>query len=270
MNFWHKAKAFIVKDFIIETSYKVSFVIQMFGSILPLVSFFFVGKLMEEGTTETLAKYGGDYFPFALIGIAFTRYFQLAVTTFSDSMRRAQMAGCLEAILSSQTNPKTIVLNSALYSFISAAVQLILMFVVGSLFLGFSFSGINIGATLVTFILSILAFVSFGMFAAAGTIIFKKGEPFGFVFSHLSAILGGAYFPVTLMPGWLEAVSYVFPIYYALDALRLAILQGYTLNMISQDLFIISGMTLVFFPLSLYFFEWAVEKGKQEGTLIQY
>lgn len=270
MNFWHKAKAFIVKDFIIETSYKVSFIIQMFGSILPLISFFFVGKLVEEGSAESLVKYGGEYFPFALIGIAFTRYFQLAVTTFSDSMRRAQMAGCLEAILSSQTNPKAIVLNSALYSFLSAGIQLILIFVVGNLFLGFSFEKINLLATLVTFSLSILAFISFGMFAAAGTIIFKKGEPFGFVFSHLSAILGGAYFPVALMPGWLEAVSYVFPIYYALDALRLTMLQGYSFSMIAQDLYIICGMTLIFFPLSLYFFEWAVEKGKREGTLIQY
>jgi ABC-2 type transport system permease protein len=40
--------------------------------------------------------------------------------------------------------------------------------------------------------------------------------------------------------------------------------------MLQSELLIMAGMSLVLFPLSLKTFEWAVEKGKRDGTLMQY
>ncbi|WP_333820170.1 ABC transporter permease [Ohtaekwangia sp.] len=265
-----KALSFIKKDYCIESSYKMAFLISVANSFLPIISFFFVSKLIESSQAESLARYGGEYFPFALIGIAFTRFFQLAILTFADSIRRSQMAGCLEAVLCSQTNPKSIVFMSSFYSFISAGVQLILMFVVGILFFDFDISRMNVPGTLVAMVLSLFTFISLGIFAASGTILFKKGEPFGYVASTLSSILGGAYFPIAIMPAWLQLVSVFVPITYSLDALRLTMLQNYSIGMISEQLLILALVSVVLFPLSLKTFEWAVEKGKRDGTLVQH
>jgi len=266
----YKALAFIKRDFIILTSYKMALFTTTIGVVFPLLSYFFIAKLIPEGTQESLMRYGGDYFSFTLIGISFSTYFITAVQEFSALMRRDQMAGCLEALLSSQTDTKSLIFMSALFKFIHNGSILIVMFIVSYLFLGFDISKINIISTLVILILSFIAFISLGIFSAAGTIIFKQGEPFGIIFGTLSSLLGGAVFPIALLPSGLKVISYIFPITYSLDALRLSILQGYSLNMLFPQLIILALFAIFLFPLSLKFFEWAVEKGKKDGTLIQY
>jgi ABC-2 type transport system permease protein len=267
---FYKIGAFIKKDFYIETSYKMGFLLAILGSVLPVFSYFFIGELIQGKKLPNVDVYTTNYFSFVLVGIAFSTYFTLAIQTFSGSMRRAQMAGCLEAILSSQTDSKTVVFLSSLYSFISTGVLLIGIFFISWLLLGFDFSNMNIGATLLSTFFSLTTFISLGIFSGAGTIIFKQGEPFSFIFGGVSSLLGGVVFPITVLPSWLQFFSYVVPITYSLDALRFSILKGYTISMLSKQLTILGLFSLILFPLSLLFFKWAVEKGKRDGTLMQY
>jgi ABC-2 type transport system permease protein len=266
----NKVTAFIKKDFYIESSYKLAFILGNINSLFPVVLLFFVGRMIVGTHPHGLVKYGGDYFSFSLIGIAFTTYFTISIQTFSDSMRRAQMAGCLEAILSSQTSSRTIVFLSSIYSFISAGISTIIIFVISIIFFGFDISKINIASTFVSLLLSLTTFISLGIFSAAGTIIFKKGEPFGIIFGTISSVLGGVVYPVSSLPLWLQHISYIVPITHSFEALRLSILQGYSIDMILKQLLILGSMSIVLFPLSLWFFNWTVEKGKKDGSLIQY
>ena len=270
MNRYYKLFAFIKRDFIILTSYKMAFILAIIGTVFPILSYFFIGELMDNDKYEGLIKYGGNYFSFALIGIAFTSYLTLAIKEFSGSMRRAQMVGCLEAIMSTKIDPKAMVFMSAMFSFVFSGILLIFMFMISWFFLDFNFSNINIFSTLIAVFLSLTTFISLGIISGAGTILFKQGEPFGFVFSTLSSLLAGAVFPIEVMPNWLIKLSYLIPLRYSLDALRLSILQGYTIKMLAANLFILLGVTVILFPLSLLFFNWAVEKGKRDGTLMQY
>jgi ABC-2 type transport system permease protein len=180
------------------------------------------------------------------------------------------MAGCLEAILSSQTEPKAVVLMSSFYSFFSAGIQLIFMFIIGFLLFGFNLGNANLPASFLVIVASLLTFVSLGILSAAGTVIFKQGEPVGWLFGVLSALLGGAMFPIEIMPQWLQFISQIFPITYSLDALRLAMLKGYSISMLGSQLITLVLFVAILFPLSLQTFKWAVEKGKKDGTLMQY
>lgn len=267
-NRLYKALAFIKKDFIVESSYKMAFLIMIFNSSMPIFSYFFLGKLVHSDSL--IQKYNASYFAYVFVGIGFTTYFQIAITTFADSIRRAQMAGCLEAIISSRTGPKTIVLFSSFFSFISAFFQLFAMYLVACIVFGLRLPNANWSAFVIVFICSLLTFMSLGLLAAVGTVLFKKGEPFGFLFGALSSILGGAYFPVEIMPDWLRYASYCFPISYALEALRQTLLNGASIEGVFNHLIILSLICLIIFPLSLVSFEKAIEIGKKEGSLLQY
>jgi ABC-2 type transport system permease protein len=265
-----KIIAVIKKDFIIESSYKLGFIISFVNSFTGILSFYFVNKLTSGDVSGELARYGGNYFSFALVGVAFSNYFIAATTAFSFVIRRAQTSGCLEAILSSQTPARQVVLYSAFYSFLSALVQLLLTFIAGRLLFHISYPDMNITATLLTFLLSLLVFVSLGIISASGIMLFKQGEPFGWVVGAISSFLGGAYFPVSLMPQWLQYISMLVPISHSLEALRLAMLKGYSISMLAPQLLVLLGLVAVLLPFSLYFFSWSVEKGKREGSLMQY
>jgi ABC-2 type transport system permease protein len=235
-----------------------------------LVFFYFLDKLVADGGARNLSRYGGSYLAFVVIGIAFARYFQLTLKMFSDSIREAQQSGCLEAMMSSQTDSLTIVLMSSLYGLISGAVQLLLILTAGSVIMGVNLRQMNVGATVLVFIFSILTFVAFGVLSAAAILWLKKGDPFTWILGGLGSMLGGAYFPIQVLPHWLQKLAFLIPITYSLDALRLTMLKGDTIQMIARPLMTLALMAVILLPISLTIFASMVRKGRKEGTLMQY
>jgi ABC-2 type transport system permease protein len=270
MALLHKAIAFVKRDFRIESGYKVSFLMRIFESLALLVFFHFLGELITPGGSSRLGGYGGRYFPFAIIGLAFARYFDLMLRMFSESIRLAQVTGCLEAMLSSQTGCVTIVLMSSLYGLISGAVQLVLILVTGVLAFGVNLSGMNVPATLVVIVLSIMIFVALGVLSAAAVIWLKKGDPITWLLGGFGSILGGAYFPIDVMPVWMQKISWLIPITYSLDALRLTMLKGQSIEMVARPVAILVAIAAVLLPAGLALFAAAVRQGRKEGTLMHY
>jgi ABC-2 type transport system permease protein len=266
----YKAWAFIKRDFRIESGYKTSFLMRLAESMLLLVFFYFLGGLINSHSSAMLDRYGSRYFPFAMIGLAFARYFDLTLKMFSESIRLAQTTGCLEAMLSSQTNCVTVVLFSSLYGLISGAVQLCLILLAGAFLFGVDLAQMNIAATLLVFLLSITIFVAFGVLSAAAIVFLKKGDPITWILGGFGSILGGAYFPIDVMPAPMRKLSMVIPIRYSLDALRLTMLKGYSVAMVAGPVITLTVIAAVLLPLSLVLFAATIRKGRKEGTLMQY
>lgn len=265
-----KAFAFFKRDFIIESGYQAAFVMGMIESIMLLIIFHFIGGLVAPRATSSLARYGVQYFPFALIGIAFARYFDLVLKMFSDSIRTAQMTGCLEAMVCSQTGCVPIVLLSSLYSLFSGAVQLVIILLGGVLIFHVDLRHMDIFATLVVLTVSIAIFMAFGVLSAAAIVWLKKGDPITWALGGFGSILGGAYFPIDVMPGWLQKLSFLVPITYSLDALRMTMLRGASLRSIARPVEMLVVMALILLPASAALFARAVRRGRREGTLMQY
>ena len=193
----------------------------------------------------------------------------LTLRIFSESIRLAQVSGCLEAMLSSQTGCVSIGLLSSLYGLISGAVQLFII-LAASLAFGMDFGGINVTATVIAFAVSLLIFVAFGVMSGAAVMWLKKGDPLSWFLGGFGTILGGAYFPVDLMPQWMQTVAAVLPTTYSLEALRQTMLKGYSVFMVARPLAILGLMAAIMLPLSVSLFYASVQRGRREGTLVHY
>jgi ABC-2 type transport system permease protein len=53
--------------------------------------------------------------------------------------------------------------------------------------------------------------------------------------------VSGALFPVSVLPGWLQALSRASPLTYALRALRHAIIDGASLLSLGSDLLVVTA-----------------------------
>jgi ABC-2 type transport system permease protein len=268
--FLSKAGAFIRRDFRIESGYQAAFLMGLLESIMLLVILHFVGQLIPASGSAGLGKYGRGYFPFALVGVAFARYFDLMLRMFSESIRTAQVTGCLEAMLSSQTGPITVVTMSSFYSLLSGAVQLLLILLGGVFLFGVDLRAMNVPATLLVLLFSIAIFVAFGVLSASAIVWLKKGDPITWLLGGMGSILGGAYFPIDVMPGWMQKISYVIPIRYSLDALRSTMLRGASLVSVARPIETLLIMAVVLLPASAAVFTATVRRGRREGTLAQY
>ena len=119
-------------------------------------------------------------------------------------------------------------------------------------------------------LLSIASFSGIGIISAAVVLLVKKGDPVTWLLGSVSSLLAGVYYPVEVLPGWLEPLSRVLPLTYALDAMRLSMLQGHSIADLCSDIFALLAFTVILTPLAFLVFKKALKRAKKEGSLIQY
>ena len=267
---FHKALLFLRRDFLIQLSYRFAFILQLFGILFSTASFYFIAKLFGSATAPYLSNYGGDYFSFVLIGIAFVGYQGVALHSFSDAIRTGQVTGTLEAMLVTPTRLSTLLLSSSLWNFVLTSLRVVIYLLMGIFLFGANLRQANVLAALVILGLSIPAFSALGILSASFIMVFKRGDPINFLISSLSVLLGGVYYPVAVLPQWLQILARILPITYSLEAMRRALLLGDSLITLAGEIAALIAFAAVLWPLSLLAFHYAVRQAKQDGSLAQY
>ena len=265
-----KAWVFIKRDFTLATSYKFSFFLQIFGIFFSVLTFYFIARMFGDAAVPYLEPYGGDYFSFVLIGIAFSNYLWAGLGSFSGSIRNEQMMGTLEAMLVTPTRISLIITASALWNFIFTSFKVLIYLLMGVFLFGVDMGNANLFATLIILVLTILCFSSLGIISASFIMVLKQGDPVNWVFNTMSGLLGGVFYPITVLPSWLQNFSHVLPITYSLRAMRHALLQGYPLSDLLPDILALVLFSAVMLPFSIITFRYAVSRAKIDGSLTQY
>ncbi len=262
--------AFLKRDFYIETSYRFAFVAALGGIVFNILIFYFLSEFVGEAAVPYLSVYNGDYFSFVLVGIALGNYVGVGLNSFAQSLRLAQTTGTLEAMLMTPTSLPAIITGSAMWSYVFATGRVLAYLLLGVLLAGVSFSGANYGAALLGLGLAIIAFASMGIIAASIIMVIKRGDPVTGLLAGLTNLLGGIYYPVEVLPEWLQKIASLLPITYALRIMRGALLNGATWSELAWDFAILALFCVVLFPLALVSFRTAVQRARQDGTLAHY
>ncbi len=222
-----KGWAFLKKDWRNLKSYRLAFTMQFLGIFFSVAIFFFISRLVGGSVNPYLKSYGGDYFSFVLIGIAFTGFLHTGLNTFASAISGAQGSGTLEAMLVTPTRISEILFSSSLWSFLMTGLNALLYLLFGFLFFGFSFGKANLLSASLVFFLTLFIFSGLGIISASFIMVLKRGDPISWLFGSFSSFVGGTYFPVKILPLWLQKISYLVPLFYSLRAMRLAVLQGH-------------------------------------------
>jgi len=265
-----KITAFLKKDFYITISYKFRVFLQFGDMIFSLVMFYFLGKTFSGAISPYITQYGGDYFSYALVGIAVTSFVTVGLDALAGEVRAAQVEGTLEALLSTPTSIYTILIGNSLWTFIEAFISTALMIAFGVIFLELNISIIQILAGLFILGLTLVAFLAVGMLSASFIMIFKQGNPIGILFGSSSYFLGGVAFPVEVLPMPFQYVANFLPITHAVKALRELLLAQKDFYSIQSMLINLIIFIVIVSPISIIFFRYAVNRAKKDGSLIQY
>lgn len=266
-----KKGLFILKrDFQLQLSYRLAFFFQFFGVFISLATFYFIAKIFGPSASPYLQEYGGDYFSFVLIGLSLSSFLSVGLSSYASTIRAEQTRGTLEFILSSPTKISTLIMASAFWSFFYALFQMIIYLLFGIFVFKVSIATSSLFLAFLILILTTFAFSSLGILSASFIMVFKQGDPLTWVFSTFNSLLGGVFFPITVLPIWLQKVALFLPITHSLKALRLTLLQGVPIQKIGPDILVLILFIVVLLPLSIFCFKWAIKRAKFDGTLTHY
>jgi len=261
--------AFIKRDFLIEVSYRTSFLMQAFGILFGVLVWYFVSRVVQAPPT-TPGLEGADYFSYVLVGLALLHYQSSALMSFSGKVRSEQMTGTLEAMLLTPTSIGTIVLGSSLWEFLLTSIKVLAYLLIGRLFFGVVIHPAGVLPALLIIGLTVLAFSGVGILSAAFVLYLKRGDPITYLVASGSALVGGVFYPPEDMWPWLGGWSRLLPITYALRGLRRALLRGSRFSDLVPDLQALLLFVAVLLPFGILAFRYAVRKARQEGSLVQY
>jgi ABC-2 type transport system permease protein len=267
---WIIVRAFFLRDLRTALSYRFSVLLGWGNIFLFLLTFFFISRTFDQAATPLLARYGVDYFSYVLVGIAFMSFLQVALTSFTNDIRIGQMTGTLEAILVTPISMPQFLLASGVYNFGVTSLRVLLYLALGGLVFGVGYSTANPGAAVVALVLTILSFSGLGILSASFTLAFKRGDPVTMFLSSASVVFGGVFFPVEVLPPWLQNISALLPMTYALRAVRLALLRGATWGELRGDLIALALFSMILLPLGAAAFRWAIARARAAGSLAHY
>jgi ABC-2 type transport system permease protein len=262
-----KAWAFVRKDWQIDLSYRLAFAGQLVVVLFVVGAFYFFSRMFIGMQIPSLAPYGGEYFPFVVVGLAFSSYLGVAIRSFSETIRNAQVLGTLEALLVTPTPPWQIIVFSVIYDFLATSMRLVLILAAGTLLFGVSFERANWAGALLVLILTILSFSFLGIFSASLVLAFKRVDPSSWLVQGFSYLLGGVYYPVAVLPDWGQTLAQLLPITHGLEAMRKLLLMGSSLGEVSNSLLGLILFSAIAGPLSIWSFLAALRRVKYEGSL---
>lgn len=261
-----RVAAFVVRDFRSEASYRLAFAMQLSGLAWMLVLFWFVARFVGPNV-PALARYGGDWFTFVVLGYAPLEYLRVGVFGFSSRLREAQSFGTLEALLVTRAGIPTIVFGSVAYAYLWSTLRAALFLAIGVL-AGPSAARPDLPALAAFMALSIVTFGAIGLVSASFVMVFKRGDPISAAFFGTSTLFSGLLFPVEILED-LRVVADVLPLTYAMEGVRRAA-HGTPLSELLPELALLALFCAALVPLAAWSFRFAVDRARRDGTLSHY
>jgi ABC-2 type transport system permease protein len=215
------------------------------------------GHLDLNRTTTTL-----------LIGAVIWSYLGIIFEILTETVAWERWEGTIEYTFMAPLSRAVHLGGMGLFAVIYGVLRTALLFAVVALFFSLHFHNADFGAALVLLAVASLSFVGVGMVTAVLPLISpERGAQFGFVAQGLLLVVSGVYYPVSVLPQWMQWIATISPATYALRGIRAAILDGASLSQSWDDLWPLLILAVVTIPLGLAVFHAGERYAKRHGKL---
>ncbi len=188
------------------------------GLALPALLLGLWGHGMEL-TPEFAGRTGTeDYLGYVLLGALYWNFVEV-IWSISLSLQQAMRQGMLESLLGTRISRTGLI---GAWSGACFAVEVVPSLATLGLIL--ALSGVppwpRWAGVVVVWVLSLVASYGFAFVLFGVTLRFKDANSAVGLLGNAAPLLGGVFFPVALLPGFLRPLAYAFPFTYGVDALR--------------------------------------------------
>jgi ABC-type polysaccharide/polyol phosphate export permease len=265
-----KLGGFIRRDFLVLISYRIGFLSDWFNLLVQVLILYFVGQLIDP---STLPEYGGtqpSYVEFAAVGIAVGSLVQANLARVMAAIRSEQLMGTLEMVFLTPTAPTTVLLGSVVYDLIYVPIRTVIFLVLLTVLLDLGFSFAAVGPL----VLVLLAFIPFlwglSLIGAGSMLTFRRGGGVAGIVGLVLVVASGSYFPISVLPEWLQSFAEKNPVTVAVDGVREALLGTASASDAIGDATTILPYAVVALVVGLVALRLALQRERRRGTLGTY
>jgi ABC-2 type transport system permease protein len=266
MRLWWDAMTGIMRrDAVLFMTYRTQVVSQFVGPLFTITLFYYISHLV---TSRTIRSPGG-YFGFVIVGVVIVQILTISLGVMPMSTRQELVSGTIERFLVSAHGPVNGIIGTMLFPLISALFTGVITLMAATLLFGLPLASTAALAIPVS-LLGMLAFMPFAFFLVSLVMAFKQvASAAQFIIAGL-AIVGGLYFPVSVLPSWIRWAAEVQPFTPATDLLRHLLVDAPLRQSAEVDLLKLVGFVVVLLPTGFALLRFAIRYGQRTGTVAEY
>jgi ABC-2 type transport system permease protein len=259
-------RAFVTRDFTIGRSYRLAVVLELALMVVDLAVYYFISRTFTRATRASLGA-APTYFAFASVGIALTVVVTATCAGLALRMRQEQLTGTLEAMVGQPISAGQLAVGMSGLPFLASLARAAVFMVIAILLLGVDVGHASWPGFVAVLLLSGSALASIGIASAAATLIIKRAEIVAGFVIYTMALVGGAFFPIAVLPAWLRPLGEVVPTRFAYDGLRGALFKGHGFG---GDIAWLAVLTVALLPVSVAVLAAALRAARRSGALAAY
>ncbi|HET6696699.1 MAG TPA: ABC transporter permease [Gaiellaceae bacterium] len=215
------------------------------------------GRIDVERTTAVL-----------LIGAVIWAYLGMIFEILTETVAWERWEGTIEYTFMAPLSRPVHLTGMGLFAIAYGLVQSVLLFTVVAFFFDLSLPNANFAAALVVLAVASISFVGIGMMTSVLPLISpEKGTQLGFIAQGILLVVSGVYYPVSVLPEWMQWIATISPATYALEGVRDAILEGDGLGALTDEIWPLLVIGAVSIPLGLAVFGRGERYAKRHGKL---
>jgi ABC-2 type transport system permease protein len=254
------------RDLAVRLSYRARFVSQLLSAFFSLTLFFYISRLVR---VESFAS-GDAYYAFAVVGLVILQVLNSTLQAPPTNLRQELVAGNFERIVVSPAGPVSTLTSMLVFPLVYTLALALMMLVFAGLVFDMSVHWATLPLAVPVALLAGLSFAPFGLLLLSLVLIFKQAvSGTTWIVAGIS-LIAGLYFPVSLLPNWIEWASEIQPFTPAADLLRHLIVDTPLQHAAWVDVLKLAGFAAVLFPISAWCVAAAIERARRTGTITEY
>lgn len=219
------------------------------------------GQPMDEATLSRFVLY-------LLVGSVSWRFLGIVFENITEVIAWERWEGTLEYTFMAPVHRLTHLLGMCVSSVLRASVFSVIILAAVMLFLDVDLARANVPSALVLLGVGSLAFIGLSIASATFPMLWtEKGLQMAYIVQAVVLLVSGVYYPIEVLPGWMQALAVVSPATYVIRGLRGALVDGADLAALWPDIWPALLIGAISIPLGLRLFLFAERYAKRTGRL---
>jgi ABC-2 type transport system permease protein len=201
-----------------------------------------------------------------LVGGVIWAFLGIIFEIVTETVAWERWEGTIEYTFMAPVSRPVHLIGMGVYAVLYGLVRAAAVFVAVVAFIGLHVPHANYGAAIALLAIASVSFIGVGMMTAVLPLVSpEKGTQLGFVAQGLMLVVSGVYYPVSVLPGWMQWISKISPATYALRGNRDQILHGAGLAWVDVWPLLVIGAFSI--PIGLLVFRAGERYAKRHGKL---
>jgi ABC-2 type transport system permease protein len=201
-----------------------------------------------------------------LVGGVIWAFLGIIFEIVTETVAWERWEGTIEYTFMAPVSRPVHLVGMGVYAVIYGMFRAAAVFVAVVAFIGLHVPNANYVASIALLAIASVSFIGVGMMTAVLPLISpEKGTQLGFVAQGLMLVVSGVYYPVSVLPEWMQWISKISPATYALRGCRNSILEGVGLAWADVWPLLVIGAFSI--PIGLVVFRSGERYAKKTGKL---